>query len=159
MQLISPKLHSKIGHLGEEAITKGEIKLLELAKDNDNTIGFVYDCLLTGVIDMEEINRWAEKVIGENEVDNLPNYIFDLVDFKGTVSEFERLLGFYPYWKCTKGQDMALYGILLKRGESLSKDDVSFSEEQALKSLENIPKLKSALEKPFHLSFFSQFMH
>lgn len=51
--------------------------MLELAKDNDNTIGFVYDCLLTGVIDMEEINRWAEKVIGENEVDNLPNYIFD----------------------------------------------------------------------------------
>lgn len=128
--------------------------MLELAKDNDNTIGFVYDCLLTGVIDMEEINRWAEKVIGENEVDNLPNYIFDLVDFKGTVREFEKLLGFYPYWKCTKGQDMALYGILLKRGESLSKDDVSFSEEQALKSLEKHPEIEKRFRETFPFIVF-----
>ncbi|OCG78423.1 hypothetical protein A9G42_03145 [Gilliamella sp. Nev6-6] len=125
--------------------------MLELK--NDKAIGFVYYCLLCGVINMEEINRWAEKVIGENEVSDLPDYIFDLIDFKGTVSELERLIGlfsrFFIHWRCTKAQRKAVYGIRVKRGRSLRRDDVSFNEEQALEALKKHPEVEKLFRETF----------
>ncbi|OCG78420.1 hypothetical protein A9G42_03120 [Gilliamella sp. Nev6-6] len=123
--------------------------MLGLVKGNDQTIGFVYYCLLCGVINMDEVNRWAEKVIGENEVSDLPDYIFDVIDFKGEVRELERLIGFFPNWRCTKAQDRAVYGIAVKRGEKLSQDDVSFNEEQALEALKKHPEVEKLFRETF----------
>ncbi|MWP62388.1 hypothetical protein [Gilliamella sp. Pas-s25] len=123
--------------------------MLGLVKGNDQTIGFVYVCLLSGVINMDEVNRWAEKVIGENEVSDLPDYIFDVIDFKGIVTELERLIGFFPSWKCTKEQDRAVYGIRVRRGRKLRKDDVSFNEEQALEALKKHPEIEKLFRETF----------
>ncbi|OCG39208.1 hypothetical protein A9G29_09390 [Gilliamella sp. Fer2-1] len=123
--------------------------MLGLVKGNDQTIGFVYSCLLSGIINMDEVNRWAEKVIGENEVSDLPDYIFDVIDFKGEVRELERLIGFFPNWRCTKAQDRAVYGIAVKRGEKLSQDDVSFNEEQALEALKKHPEVEKLFRETF----------
>ncbi|OCG78426.1 hypothetical protein A9G42_03160 [Gilliamella sp. Nev6-6] len=123
--------------------------MLGLVKGNDQTIGFVYYCLLCGVINMDEVNRWAEKVIGENEVSDLPDYIFDLIDLKGTVNELEHLLGFFPCWRRTKEQRKAVYGIAVKRGEKLSQDDVSFNEEQALEALKKHPEVEKLFRETF----------
>ncbi|OCG50504.1 hypothetical protein A9G35_00570 [Gilliamella sp. Choc5-1] len=123
--------------------------MLGLVKGNDQTIGFVYVCLLSGVINMDEVNRWAEKVIGENEVSDLPDYIFDVIDFKGIVTELERLIGFFPHWKRTKAQDRAVYGLAVKRGEKLSQDDVSFNEEQALEALKKHPEIEKLFRETF----------
>jgi hypothetical protein len=121
--------------------------MLELK--NDKAIGFVYYCLLCGVINMEEINRWAEKVIGENEVSDLPDYIFDLIDLKGTIRDLQRLIDFFPNWRCTKAQRKAIYGIAVKRGEKLSQDDVSFNEEQALEALKKHPEVEKLFRETF----------
>ncbi|MWP62730.1 hypothetical protein [Gilliamella sp. Pas-s25] len=123
--------------------------MLKLVKGNEQTIGFVYYCLLCGVINMDEVNRWAEKVIGENEVSDLPDYIFDVIDFKGIITELERLIGFIPYWKCTKAQIKAVYGIAVKRGEKLSQDDVPFNEEQALEALKKHPEIEKLFRETF----------
>ncbi|OCG39205.1 hypothetical protein A9G29_09375 [Gilliamella sp. Fer2-1] len=123
--------------------------MLGLVKGNDQTIGFVYSCLLSSVINMDEVTRWAEKVIGENEVSDLPDYIFDLIDFKGGVSDLRRLLDFSPNWRCTKEQDRAVYGIAVKRGEKLSQDDVSFNEEQALEALKKHPEVEKLFRETF----------
>jgi hypothetical protein len=123
--------------------------MLGLVKGNDQTIGFVYSCLLSGIINMDDVNRWAEKVIGENEVSDLPDYIFDVIDFKGEVRELERLIGFFPNWRCTKAQDRAVYGIAVKRGEKLSQDDVSFNEEQALEALKKHPEVEKLFRETF----------
>ena len=123
--------------------------MLGLVKGNDQTIGFVVCCLLCGVINMDEVNRWAEKVIGENEVSDLPDYIFDLIDFNGTITELDRLLGFFPYWRRTKAQGRAVYGIAVKRGEKLSQDDVSFNEEQSLEALKKHPEIEKLFRETF----------
>ncbi|OCG64702.1 hypothetical protein [Gilliamella sp. Fer4-1] len=123
--------------------------MLGLVKGNDQTIGFVYYCLLCGVINMDEVNRWAEKVIGENEVSDLPDYIFDLIDLKGTIRDLQRLIDFFPNWRCTKAQRKAIYGIAVKRGEKLSQDDVSFNEEQALEALKKHPEVEKLFRETF----------
>ncbi|OCG35164.1 hypothetical protein A9G29_02405 [Gilliamella sp. Fer2-1] len=98
---------------------------------------------------MDEVNRWAEKVIGENEVSDLPDYIFDLIDFKGEVTDLRRLIGLFPSWKHTKEQDRAVYGIRVKRGRSLRRDDVSFNEEQALEALKKHPEVEKLFRETF----------
>lgn len=123
--------------------------MLGLIKENSDTLGFVFDCLFSGVINKKEVNLWAEKVIGENEVKDLPDYIFDLIDYNGTAIYLSKLVGFDPIWKHTKSQDMALYGIRLKRGKSLRKDDVSFNAEQALKALEKHPEIEKLFRETF----------
>jgi hypothetical protein len=123
--------------------------MLGLVKGNEQTIGFVYYCLLCGVINMDEVNRWAEKVIGENEVSDLPDYIFYVIDLKGTINELERLLGFFPCWRCTKEQRKAIYGLAVKRREKLSQDDVSFNEEQALEALKKHPEIEKLFRETF----------
>jgi hypothetical protein len=123
--------------------------MLGLVKGNDQTIGFVYYCLLCGVINMDEVNRWVEKVIGENEVSDLPDYIFDLIDLKGTIRDLQRLIDFFPNWRCTKAQRKAIYGIAVKRGEKLSQDDVSFNEEQALEALKKHPEVEKLFRETF----------
>ena len=123
--------------------------MLGLVKGNDQTIGFVYVCLLSGVINMDEVNRWAEKVIGENEVSDLPDYIFYVIDLKGTIREFQKLIDFFPCWECTKEQRMAVYGIRVRRGRKLRKDDVSFNEEQALEALKKHPEIEKLFRETF----------
>ena len=124
--------------------------MLRLEKKSEAIgINFVYYCLLSGAINMDEVNRWAEKVIGENEVSDLPDYIFDLIDFKGEVTELRRLIGLFPSWECTKAQDRAIYGIRVRRGRKLRKDDVSFNEEQALEALKKHPEIEKLFRETF----------
>jgi hypothetical protein len=124
--------------------------MLRLEKNSEAIgINFVYNCLLSGAINMDEVNRWAEKVIGENEVSDLPDYIFDLIDFKGEVTDLRRLIGLFPSWKHTKEQDRAVYGIRVKRGRSLRRDDVSFNEEQALEALKKHPEVEKLFRETF----------
>lgn len=123
--------------------------MLGLEKNNSYTIDFVFTCFIMGIISNTEVEAWAEKVISENEVKDLPDYIFDLINFKGNPLDLYRLVGFNIGGDSTKSERMAFYGIRVKRGKGLPKDDVSFNEEQALQALEK----HSEIEKLFRETF------
>ena len=53
-----------------------------LTRDSSEDIGFVKSCLLRERLQIRNFNDWVEYVIVNDKVDDLPLYIFDLIDFK-----------------------------------------------------------------------------
>lgn len=117
-----------------------------LKKDNYDVIGFVIACLYSGAITDDDLKKWSENVIRDNDVSETPDYIFELVDFDGDRLNVLNLIGFPFEWKASKSQRNALYGIALKRGEDLGDD---CSQSVAIKSLEKHPEVELRFRETF----------
>lgn len=48
---------------------------LKLTSNNNEDIGFATDCLLMGVISLNEFKKWVYKIIEQYKIDDLPIYI------------------------------------------------------------------------------------
>lgn len=117
-----------------------------LNKDNYDVIGFVFSCLYSGAITDDDLKKWSENVIRDNDVSETPDYIFKLVDFDGDRLNILNLIGFPFEWKASKSQRNTLYGIALKRGEDLGDD---CSQSVAMKSLEKHPEVELRFRETF----------
>lgn len=117
-----------------------------LSKDSYDIIGFVIACLYSGAITDDDLKKWSENVIRDNDVSETPDYIFELVDFDGDRLNILNLIGFPFEWKASKSQKNALYGIALKRGEDLGDD---CTQSVAMKSLEKHPEVESRFRETF----------
>ncbi|QXN63889.1 hypothetical protein [Serratia fonticola] len=117
-----------------------------LSKDSYDVIGFVIACLYSGAITDDDLKKWSENVIRDNEVSETPDYIFELVDFDGDRLNILNLIGFPFEWKASKSQRNALYGIALKRGEDLGDD---CTQSVAMKSLEKHPEVELRFRETF----------
>lgn len=117
-----------------------------LNKDNYDVIGFVIACLYSGAITDDDLKKWSENVIRDNDVSETPDYIFELVDFDGDRLNILNIIGFPFEWKASKSQRNALYGIAFKRGEDLGDD---CSQSVAMKSLEKHPEVELRFRETF----------
>ncbi|CAI1226476.1 hypothetical protein [Serratia fonticola] len=117
-----------------------------LSKDSYDVIGFVIACLYSGAITDDDLKKWSENVIRDNDVSETPDYIFELVDFDGDRLNILNLIGFPFEWKASKSQRNALYGIALKRGEDLGDD---CTQSVAMKSLEKHPEVELRFRETF----------
>lgn len=117
-----------------------------LSKDSYDVIGFVIACLYSGAITDDDLKKWSENVIRDNDVSEIPDYIFELVYFDGDRLNILNLIGFPFEWKTNKSQRNALYGIALKRGEDLGDD---CSQSVAMKSLEKHPEVELRFRETF----------
>jgi len=59
------------------------LRLSDLNKDESNTIGFVVSCLFSSAIDLHELKQWATSVVERLDVEAIPDYIFELIEFDG----------------------------------------------------------------------------
>lgn len=117
-----------------------------LTKENHNTIGFVIDALLSGAISKEELRAWATTVIKDNDISDIPDYMFELVDFDASAFHLYEVIGFICDWNDSASQSKALYGIALKRGVVLGEE---CSPESALKALRKHPEIEQHFRKIF----------
>ena len=117
-----------------------------LSKDSYDVIGFVIACLYSGAITDDDLKKWSENVIRDNDVSETPDYIFELVDFDGDRLNILNIIGFPFEWKASKSQRNALYGIALKRGEDLGDD---CTQSVAMKSLEKHPEVELRFRETF----------
>lgn len=67
-----------------------------LTRENDDVIGFVVDALYERAIDIKELNDWAINIVINNNVDELPMYIIDLMDFDSYLKDIYEVIGFVP---------------------------------------------------------------
>ena len=105
-----------------------------LTRESSEDIGFVKSCFIKGAITNKEFNEWVEYVIANDQISNLPLYIFDLIDFDKPYYELIKIIGFTPDPILTQDEDNAIYGIAIKRfGNDL---DIPISNHDALKALE-----------------------
>ncbi|MFI6865390.1 hypothetical protein [Nocardia sp. NPDC050406] len=89
-----------------------------LTEDDGRTIGFVVSCWYNGVIELAELRKWCEHVIITNEMQDIPQYMFDLIDV-AAPGEILDTIGFLPE-ELTRQEDRALYGIAFGRGRDVS---------------------------------------
>ena len=87
-----------------------------LSQDHNELIGFVVSCLFASAITLAEMRAWTLHMIEKHEVDDLPLYMFDLVDFDDPLYKIGQVIGFVCGWKHTRAEDLALEGIAIARG-------------------------------------------
>lgn len=74
--------------------------MIGITKDDSKILRFVTACFIYGSIDHDELRKWGLKII-EDE-DTFPDYLFDLIDFKGPRFHIYEVIGFVPSGKLTK---------------------------------------------------------
>ncbi|HDS7112719.1 TPA: hypothetical protein QH394_000323 [Klebsiella aerogenes] len=85
-------------------------------------------------------------VIKNNDVSDIPDYIFELVDFDEAAFHMYGVIGFTCDWNGSASQSKALYGIALKRGFELGEE---YSPKSALNALEKHPEIERRFRETF----------
>ncbi|MGT9758820.1 hypothetical protein ACVWQG_03140 [Neisseria meningitidis] len=109
-----------------------------MTKEQGQDLSFATYCLLSAAINLQEFKLWLEKVL-DMPIDNIPFYIFDLIDLKEGVEIIYNILDFVPNSDLSKDQDDALTGIAFLRG--IDVYDPPVSKEKALKALKKHPEI------------------
>ena len=92
-----------------------------LTREDSDEIGFVVACAFSSAISLDELKQWCiDVVIKNNPVDQIPGYIFDLMDFDQPLMHVFKLIGFVPSWARIDAEDDALMGIAAHRNRLAS---------------------------------------
>lgn len=118
-----------------------------IKKGDSDVIGFVISCLYHGTIDESEVKEWAVNVIGLNSIDDIPDYIFELLDASDIRRNIGKIMGFSASWKSSKNQYLALYGINIKRQKELF--DAPVTPDKALVLLAKHPEVEKKFRETF----------
>ena len=112
---------------------------LRLTKNDSADIAFVENCLMSGAISQNELRQWLYHII-EN-TDNIPTYVFDLLDTKDLREMFRGAngpIGFFTSSDLNDAESDAVTGIAYKRGhyDRPLGHDVYIGRDAALEALE-----------------------
>jgi hypothetical protein len=118
-----------------------------LTQEDSSLIGFVVTCVFCDAIDIKELRVWAEHMVRQYEVGDLPDYIFDLCDFNGELKDLSKTIGFVSDWECPKKDRHALLGIAERRG--VEPFDWPISAVTARNALNLNPKLLHRFQQVF----------
>ncbi|RDE94471.1 hypothetical protein DPW03_10910 [Aggregatibacter aphrophilus] len=91
----------------------------KLTKEDNSDIDFAITCLFYQAITLNEFKEWLYNIIKDNNVDDLPMYIWDLVDFNNELEKIFDVIEFVPSSSLTIGEKNALYTIALKRSNKV----------------------------------------
>lgn len=118
-----------------------------LSSENSETIGFVLSCVFASAIDVSELRAWCVYVIDQNDVESIPPYVFDLMDFDQPLVHLYKVIGFAPVWKHSDDEAGALYGIAAQRGKVIY--DAVVNSEAALELLKSNPLIADKFRQTF----------
>ena len=118
-----------------------------LTREYSDIIGFVTKSLSYLAINRSEVSEWAIKMVVENDINELPYFLIDLMDFNDESPDLFKIIGFVPVWKHNKDQLKALYGIAIKRGKSQS--DINITANEALTALEKNSEIEQRFRETF----------
>ncbi|WP_077545506.1 hypothetical protein [Rodentibacter genomosp. 2] len=107
-----------------------------LTLNNSEDIAFSKVCLIYDSIDLNEFKQWLYNLVRKSDIDDLPSYIFDLIEFDGFLSDLNQVIGFNPNTSLSLEEKNAIIGIAIKRFGSIF--DMPISNKEALDALEKI---------------------
>jgi hypothetical protein len=113
-------------------------------EDNGEDIGFAISCMYSQAITLDEFKSWIDYVILNSKVEDLPSYIWEIVDWDGRYNIYE-YIGFTPYGIEGYLSD-ALTGIAIKRNMDIFE---SVSKKKALDALRKNPNLVKKFKDSF----------
>lgn len=80
-----------------------------IIKDNNQDLSFAMDCLSIGAISVSEFKSWLEIVIRDNPIDDIPGYIFDILDSNNIKLDIYKILRFSLSTVLSKQERKAVY--------------------------------------------------
>ena len=113
-------------------------------EDNGEDIGFAISCMYSQAITLDEFKSWIDYVILNSKVEDLPSYIWEIVDWDGRYNIYE-YIGFTPCGIEGYLSD-ALTGIAIKRNMNIFE---SVSKKKALDALRKNPNLVKKFKDSF----------
>lgn len=99
----------------------------KIYKDNDQDLSFVLACVYCQAIDLNELKLWAERVVETSNIDDVPNYIYDLIDFDGPLFKISKIIGFSPINYLSLEEEYSIYGIAYIRKINVIDSPVEMS--------------------------------
>ncbi|MCC9026443.1 hypothetical protein LMH49_10915, partial [Neisseria gonorrhoeae] len=107
-----------------ESDEQKKIIMWKIYKENSTDLNFALGSIYCQAINLTEFKMWVEKIIREMDLDEIPNYFFDLTDFQSLFHLID-IIGFVPENNLSKNQDNALTGIAFLRGIDVYDPPVS----------------------------------
>ncbi len=121
-----------------------------IIKDNNQDLSFAMDCLSIGDISVPEFKSWLEIVIRDNPIEDIPGYVFDILDSDNIKLDIYKILRFSLSTVLSKQERKSVYDIAYTRRPDYGIDyDVSVSKSIALKALQNNPQILERFKKFF----------
>lgn len=118
-----------------------------VTRDDNEVIGFVVACVFSSAISINELKKWCADIIQNNPVNEIPDYIFDLINFNQSLMHIFNTIGFVPSWTRTDDEDDALVGIAAYRNRLPS--DAPLSATQAKQKLTEQPQILDKFKTTF----------
>ncbi|TNH05207.1 hypothetical protein FIA56_07315 [Testudinibacter sp. TR-2022] len=102
-------------------------------KNNDADLNFALTCLFCQAIHLNEFREWVERVILTTAINDIPLYIYELLEFDQSLFQIYKAIGFVTDSSLSYEDEMALYGIAFFRFEEIY--DSPLKKEEAFKFL------------------------
>ena len=119
----------------------------KIYKEENSDLGFAIGCLFSEAINLNEFRQWVELCINDLNQDEIPLYMFDLIDFEDSLAKIHLVIGFVPSSGLSKTEKIALEGISYLRGIDIF-DPIS-TQEQSIEYLKNNPHVSEKFKRTF----------
>jgi hypothetical protein len=120
---------------------------LKIYKEESSDLGLAIGCLLSEAINLNEFRQWVEICINYLNKDEIPLYMFDLLDFEDSLAKIHLVIGFVPSSGLSKTEKIALEGISYLRGIDIF--DPMSTQEQSIEYLKNNPHVSEKFKLTF----------
>lgn len=100
----------------------------KIYKDNDSDLSFALACVYCQAIGLNEFRLWAGKVIETSNIDDIPSYVYDLIDFDGPLFQLSKIIGFSPINYLSLEEEYSLYGIAYVRKRNVIDSPIEVNE-------------------------------
>ena len=119
----------------------------KIYKEESSDLGFAIGCLFSEAINLNEFRQWVELCINDLNQDEIPLYMFDLIDFEDSLAKIHSVIGFVPSSRLSKTEKIALEGISYLRGIDIF--DPMSTQEQSIEYLKNNPHVSEKFKLTF----------
>ncbi|WP_420001714.1 hypothetical protein ACN19N_15425 [Acinetobacter sp. LF10] len=119
----------------------------KIYKEQSSDLGFAIGCLFSEAINLNEFRQWIELCINDLDQDEIPLYMFDLINFEDSLAKIHLVIGFVPGSGLSKTEKIALEGISYLRGVDIF-DPIS-TQEQSIEYLKNNPHISEKFKQTF----------
>ncbi|QLB42323.1 MULTISPECIES: hypothetical protein [Mannheimia] len=88
-------------------------------KDDHSDLNFAIGCLFCDAINIDEFKYWIELVISSSKLEDIPAYIYDMLDFDGDLYHISKVIGFDIINDLSKSEEYSIYGIAYLRNNPI----------------------------------------
>ncbi|HFX6310550.1 hypothetical protein ABTM59_18105 [Acinetobacter baumannii] len=119
----------------------------KIYKEESSDLRFAIGCLFLQAINLNEFRQWVEVCINDLNQEEIPLYMFDLMDFEDSLAKIHLVIGFVPSTGLSKTEKIALEGISYLRGVDIF-DPIS-TREKSIECLKKNPHISEKFKRFF----------